>query len=251
MPSDGEAAEPERVATAAEARDGAGDQEESGVGGEPAAAPARAPESAPAAAWHAGAYAAADEAFELLLACEGGGPHWRHAGYEQGVAVQSLAYGHAAWAARCPWVDYGYCLFRASEHFPLDAPGAIFEVLHNWDARAGTPDRPGWDSSIHSLKVLQPLPGPQGMPAGRRYAIAQHLSRPAMGGLVGSREASALAPRQQRAVARARAATASGQQCAAAERTDAVPFPIPIVPRSLFSCSARAAKRWARTTSGT
>ena len=194
MASDGEAADDEFVDAQAEAPEGGAEGEEPGFVRELDAPPHSAPATAPlpAAAWHAGAYAAADEAFELLLACEGGGPHWRHAGYEQGVAVQSLAYGDPAWAPRCPWVDYGYCLFRASEHFPQDAPGAIFEVLHNWKARAGTPGCPGWDSSIHSLKVLHPLPDPPGMPAGRRYAVAQHLSRPAMGGLVGSREVSAL-----------------------------------------------------------
>ena len=183
MASDGDASDDERVGGDVEAAQG-------GVGAETLgdAPPYDVAPAASAAAWHAGAYAAANEAFELLLACEAGGEHWRHAGYQDGVPVQSLPHGHPAWADRCGWVDAGYSLFRASEHFPHDAPAHIFAVLHDWPARAGAPGRPGWDASLHSLKVLQHLPGPPGMPAGRSYAVAQHLSMPAMGGLVGSRE---------------------------------------------------------------
>ena len=138
--------------------------------------------------WHAAACAAADEAFALLIACEQPGDHWRHAGYEQRVAVQSMAYGHPAWASRCSWVDTGYSLFRASERFEHETPAQIFDVLHDWDARCGTPDRPGWDASLEALRVIQPLPPPADAPPGRHYALAQHLSKPAMGGLVGRRE---------------------------------------------------------------
>lgn len=132
--------------------------------------------------WHAGAHAAAEEAFALLLACEQPAEHWRHAGYEQGVAVQSLAYGHHAWAALSGWVDYGYALFRGTEHFPLDEPADVFDTLHDWEAR------PGWDSTLNSLRVLHPLPLLAGAPPGRFFAVAQHLATPAMANLVGPRE---------------------------------------------------------------
>ena len=152
---------------------------------EAAVSDASCPAAAPAAseAWHAGACAAAEEAFELLLACEQPADYWRHAGYEQGVAVQTLVYGHPAWAERSSWVEYGYSLFRASDRFEHESPGDIFDILHDWDARAGTPDKPGWDSSIEVLRVAQPIPHPE-----RHYAVAQHLSKPAMRGLVGPRE---------------------------------------------------------------
>ncbi len=138
--------------------------------------------------WHAGACAAADEAFALLLACERPGQNWKHAGYEQGVAVEKMAYGHAAWADLCPWVDTGYSLFRASERFEHETPQEIFRVLHDWPARCGTPGSPGWDAGLEALRIMTSVPPPAGTPPGRTFAVAQHLSKPTLSGLVGRRE---------------------------------------------------------------
>ncbi len=77
------------------------------------------------------------------------------------------------------WLGEGYHLFRAKKTYPSITPSALFAVLHDWDLR------PTWDATLASLTTLAVLsPGT----AARTDAVAQHITRPVLGGVVGARE---------------------------------------------------------------
>ncbi len=89
-----------------------------------------------------------------------------------------MPYGHAS-TKQAYWVGKGFAMFRAACDYPDDAPADVFAVLHDWQTR------PSWDTTAQRMETLMPLR--DATPA-RTDAIAQHLTRPMYGGLVGPRE---------------------------------------------------------------